>query len=398
MDHGLVAGIEEALGWDGPRRLGTGFARGSLRDPGLVTRMLTPARLLDLAMRRRLGSPQIRCFQDGRELHPGAYLGQDTGGAGQAGLVNMRHLGNLLREGATMVLDRANVFDPTLEVACRAIQWWSGERVTVNIYLTTNGADGFGLHWDDHDVLAVQLSGEKDWEVRGTSRVAPLHRDTARNNDPSEETLWTGTMNPGDVMHIPRGHWHRAGRSGRGSGHSLHMTLGFTTRTGADWLSWLADRSRENELFRRDLDNATGSEQHQELVEAAVRLIGSRTPADFLVTREQDVAPPRHVPFLETFGHLASVVCISEFRPRFRDLGQTVEVLSSGKKLTFKARALPALRLLLSGRPVHLDRAAGTVGDEVYPLAEILTQHEWCAPLTPELSSGYSGLVADAAP
>ncbi|WP_329091668.1 JmjC domain-containing protein [Streptosporangium sp. NBC_01469] len=398
MDHRLVTGIEEALGWDGPDHLGARFARGSLRDPDLATRMLSPTRILDLVMRRSLGSPQIRCFRDGQELHPGKYLSHDMNSPGQAiGMVNMRYLGNLLREGVTMVLDRANVFDPTLEVACRAIQWWSGERVTVNIYLTTNGADGFGLHWDDHDVLVVQLSGEKDWEVRGMSRAAPLYRDTAQNNEPSEETIWAGTMNAGDVMHIPRGHWHQAGRSGRGSGHSLHMTLGFTTRTGAGWLSWLTDWSRENELFRRDLDRSTNPEQHSALVEAAVRLVESRSPADFLAAREQDVAPPRHVPFLETFGQIASVVCVSEFRPQLRDHGQTVEVLASGKKLTFKAKALPALRLLLSGHPVHLERAADTVGAEVHQLAEILTKEELCATLTPELAAGYTGLVLNAA-
>ncbi|ARF73535.1 cupin [Kitasatospora albolonga] len=395
MDHRLVVGIAEALGWNGPERLGTGFARGSLSERDLPTRMLTPDRLLDLAMRRNLGNPQIRCFRDGQELHPGAYLNQGMGGAG---LVNMRHLGKLLDEGVTMVLDRANVFDPTLEAVCRALQWWSGERVNVNIYLTTNAAGGFGLHWDDHDVLVVQLSGEKDWEVRGPSRSVPLHRDAVRNDIPGEETLWTGTVRPGDILHIPRGYWHMAGRDDRGSGHSLHMTFGFSTRTGTSWLSWLVDRSRENELFRRDLETPAASEQHQQLTEAALELVGSRTPADFLAAREHDVAPSRHVPFLETFGHPDSVVCVCEFRPRVLDLGETVEVLSSGKKLTFRSKALPALRLLLSGRPVHVNRAADSVGDEVHALAELLMRHEWCAPLTPELASGYSGLVADAAP
>ncbi len=196
-----------------------------------------------------------------------------------------------------MVLDRADVFDPTLEVACRSLQWWSGERVTVNIYLTTNAADGFELHWDDHDVLVVQLSGEKDWEVRGPSRAVPLHRDAARNDTPGEETLWAGTVRPGDVLHIPRGYWHRAGRDGRGSGHSLHMTFGFTTRTGASWLSWLADRSREHELFRHDLAPTPGSEQHRRLVDAAVELVGSAPPANFLAARaRRRPVPARALP------------------------------------------------------------------------------------------------------
>ncbi|GAO12981.1 hypothetical protein TPA0598_15_00200 [Streptomyces lydicamycinicus] len=102
-------------------------------------------------------------------------------------------------------------------------------------------------------------------------------------------------MKTGDVMHIPRGYWHQATRNGRGTGQSMHMTLGFEKRTGVNWLTWLADWSREDEVFRRDLDRWSNrpTDQHaqqQELAEAARTLIGSRDPADFLAAREQPAA------------------------------------------------------------------------------------------------------------
>jgi hypothetical protein len=397
MDHRLITAVEAALGWTGPGQLGGDFARGSL-DPQLAEQILTPNRLLDLAMRRSLSNPQFRCFQNGEELHPSAYFADEVTLRGQSiRMVDTHRLGTLLRQGATVVVDQVNTFDPTMEVTCRALQWWSRERVQVNAYLTTNDAAGFRLHWDDHDVLIVQLAGEKQWEVRGASRTAPLYRDASRNDEPSGEIVWAGAMRAGDVMHIPRGYWHQATRNGSGSGTSLHMTFGFAKRTGVSWLSWLADWSREHEIFRHDLDRTDGASDHS-LTEAALELVRRRGPADFLVAREQEPIVARHVPFLDIFGPLEAVACITHFPPQITERGETIEVVAAGKKLTFVSKALPALRLLLSGHPVHLAQAATVAGTEITQVAEILTKEELCAVLTSELSSGYTGLVTIAAP
>ncbi|MFJ8795884.1 JmjC domain-containing protein [Streptomyces sp. NPDC102462] len=396
MEHQLIKAIETALGWHGVDELGKCFMRGSIDDPALVSRILTPNRLLDIAMRRSLNRPQFRCFQKGEEVHPAVYYTDTVSPRGQSiPMVDMRSLGRLLGEGATLILDQVNVFDPTMEVACRALQWWSHERVQVNAYLTTNDAAGFPLHWDDHDVLIIQLAGEKEWEVRGTSRKVPMYRDSDPNNTAAEEIVWAGVMKTGDVMHIPRGHWHQATRNGHGSGKSLHVTFGITKRTGASWLAWLGDWCREHEIFRRDLDRAHGRGT-EALTDAAVRLIGERPPAEFLAAYEQTTALPRHVPFLDILGPLDAAVCTTHFPPQIRENGETVDVVASGKKITLTAKAVPALCLLLSGRPVPLEQAAAVVGAEVVEVAEILVKEEMCAPLTPELSSGYTGLVTNA--
>ncbi|MFC9328614.1 JmjC domain-containing protein [Kitasatospora sp. NPDC057015] len=398
FQHRLISSIETALGWNGAERLGGSFSRGRTADLEVLSRLLTPNRLLDLVMRRSLNRPQFRVFQKGVEVHPAVYFTDSVSPRGQSiSMVNMDSLGALLADGATVILDQANAFDPTMEVACRALQWWARERVQVNVYLTTNEASGFPLHWDDHEVVILQLAGEKEWEVRGTSRTAPMYRDADPNATPSDDVLWSGVMRPGDVMHIPRGHWHQATRNGSGSGSSLHVTFGITKRTGASWLAWLGDWCRTEEVFRLDLDRAGGPGTEQ-LVAAARRLVEEQSPADFLASYEQAVAPARQVPFLEIFGPLDAVVCTTHFRPRVRQIGATVEVLASGRRLTFAGKALPSLTLLLSGRPVVLSSAAAVVGAEVSELAEILVKEGLCAPLTAELSSGYTGLVTSAAP
>src|SRR5437763_3097271 len=214
MEHAFVTAIEKALDWSGPDGLGKEFARGALDVPRLCARLLTPDHLMELVMRRSLDAPQLRVFQDGAEVHPGRFLEASTSRRGQSvRFADMNRLRHLLHTGSTMVLDQADLFDPTLEVLCRALQWWSREMVQVNLYLTTGATDGFELHWDDHDVMIVQLAGDKDWEVRSCSRPVPMYRDAERNDTPSDHVLFSGTLSAGAVMHIPRGCWHRASRT-----------------------------------------------------------------------------------------------------------------------------------------------------------------------------------------
>lgn len=402
MDHYLVEAIEKAFGWNGSQPLGRRFARGSIADPELCTRLLTPTRLLDVIMRRTLSSPQFRCFRDGDELHPDAYLNNTVTRRGQGlSMARMDRLGQFIESGCTIVLDTLDCFDPTMEVACQALQWWSRELVQVNTYLTTNDAAGFNLHWDDHDVVIVQLDGEKLWEVRGASRAVPMFRDTEANSAPSEEIVWSGTLHTGDVMHIPRGYWHRATRAECGAGYSLHATFGFVKRTGVDWLTWLADRSREHELFRQDLDRwgssteQTGQTQH--LLAMLPDLVQSYPQEAYLATREQECPSRRHVITSGVFGPPAFVVCVTDFPPRIENESGTVKVAAVGKEIEFVAKAEPAVRILLSGNPANIQHVTEATGVNAGALAQALIHEGLCADLTDELSAGYVGLVSAAA-
>jgi hypothetical protein len=349
-----------------------------------------------MVMRGSFTPPQLRCFRDGAELHPNAYQGtvRTRRGAVRAA-TDMERLGELLRSGCTLVLDAVDSVDPTMEVACRALQWWARELVQVNAYLTTQGTAGFDLHWDDHDVIVVQLAGEKEWEVRAPSRRWPMYRDAAANETPSDEVVWSGLARPGDVLHIPRGFWHRAGRQDLGDGYSLHLTFGITQRTGTDWLAWLADHSRDDDLFRRDLpwdsDEAPGAHAEQ-LAQAAHRLIAGYRPSEFLAAREEKQPAPRRVSTWGIFDPVTEVVCVTAFPPRVEADSRSVALRAAGKRITFAPKALPALRILLSGRPVHVEEVSATTGINVIPVVEVLLREGICAELTPGLSSAYTDL------
>ncbi|OLT11063.1 cupin [Pseudonocardia sp. CNS-139] len=392
MDHRLVRDIERALDWTGPALLGTEFAIGPLPDAGLCDRLLGPAALLEIIARRSLHYPQLRCLQGGGDLHPRDYLSVTTSSRGhRISMADMPNIGRLLRTGCTLVLDDLGPLDATMEVACRALSWWAGEIARVNVYLTTQDAGGWGIHWDSHDVLCVQLAGEKSWEVRGPSRTAPMDRDAVPNTRPSTDVVWSGTMRAGDVMHIPRGWWHQATRTGSGAGFSLHATFGITRRTGVDWLSWIADQARADSRFRRDLDECTG---HHELAAAASMVLSSRGPSEYLTTRRREHTTGRHPTSPGLFGPPETVVCVTDFRPELDVHDGSLVVQAAGRRITAPAGVLPALRPLLSGHPVGLRDLSARTGVDVTALAEVLISAGVCAETTPALAAGYAGMVS----
>ena len=192
-----------------------------------------------------------------------------------------------------------------------------------------------------------------------------MYRDSAPNLDPPDEIVWDGMMRGGDVMHIPRGYWHRATREDLGDGFSLHATFGMTKRTGVHWLSWLADHSRQTELFRRDLDRwgsvAERNVQQLALTEAASRLVANHTAADFLNGHGEQQPSVRHVATHGMFGAPSEVVCITEFPPIVEHGDALVTVRATGKKISFVERAWPALECFLSGRPASIEKVAAAI-------------------------------------
>lgn len=401
QNHPLVSAVEHALGWTSSAPLGTGFARGAMPDPGFGRKLLTPTELLDIIMRRSLESPQLRVFQNGTELHPDRYLASVSTRRGQSKtMARMSNLAKLLAEGCTLVLDSVDTFSSRLEFACQALQWWSHELVQVNVYLTTGTAEGFSLHYDDHDVVVVQLAGEKSWEVRGPSRVAPMYRDVVVENTPSEDILFTGVLRAGEVMHIPRGFWHQATRAdhatetaGRGlsegnTGYSLHATFGFVQRTGVDYLTWVADRSREHEAFRRDLARTGAVPGLRELVSD---LLDTYPEPEYLAARERERPPRRRVNTGGVFGPLTNVICLTDFPPQIVDDGEDVVVRTAGSDIVFAGAARPLLAELVSGMPVDLAKTAIDTGlplDVVTGAAHMLVDAGVCAELTAELALG----------
>jgi hypothetical protein len=200
-----------------------------------------------------------------------------------------------LRNGATLVMDAVDLSIPRVRAMSMSVATHFLVRPQVNAYMTFSESRGFGLHWDDHDVLVVQLAGTKDWHMYGPTREAPLQTDFHEEHRAPSEVLDTVTLKPGDLFYVPRGHWHDV--LGRGE-PTLHLTIGISAATGIDLLSWLVERARSVPLFRQDIPLPSQSQRHEHSVairEALTDLLSGEFQDDFWASLKQDATP---YPFL----------------------------------------------------------------------------------------------------
>jgi hypothetical protein len=168
------------------------------------THLLTWPDLNQLLATRRLDVPRMR-LSDGQTVDVGQYTRLQTYRRMPNWNAPIPHLFHeQLREGATLVVDAIDEMHPPINTMAAELEAWLGTRVQVNAYASWIAKEGFGVHWDDHDVIVLQVSGRKRWRIYGTTRQAPLYSDVEVDHDAPTEPTDEFTMEPGDVLHVPR--------------------------------------------------------------------------------------------------------------------------------------------------------------------------------------------------
>jgi hypothetical protein len=134
--------------------------------------------------------------------------------------------------GATIVLQALHVNWQPLAVFCRSLEDALGLGVQANSYYTPRGSQGFAVHHDTHDVLVLQVAGEKRWLLYEPLLELPLKhqrysRSLGHEGEPSDDIV----LRAGDTLYLPRGWLHQAETS---ETDSLHLTIGINAYTWID--------------------------------------------------------------------------------------------------------------------------------------------------------------------
>jgi ribosomal protein L16 Arg81 hydroxylase len=190
----------------------------------------------------------------------------------------------VLREfeaGATVVLQGLHHTWLPLARYCRLLEAFLGHPAQANAYYTPRGSQGLPVHHDTHEVLSLQVAGEKRWLVYDPVLVLPLKDQRYRSalGAPGEPVLDV-TLRAGDTMYLPRGWLHQALTS---DSDSLHITVGVNVRRWIDEAHSAIDARADDLAFRRTVDG-TAPPQFPELDPQATlrrvrdRFVRSRRP------------------------------------------------------------------------------------------------------------------------
>lgn len=346
-----------------------------------VAGLMTWDDLNKLLATQRLEPPRMRLHRDGLALHVGDYTEPVT---------TRRHtvwrrlrpadLHARLADGASLVLDSVDEMHRPLARLAEDIERVLRTRIQANLYASWTGTEGFGVHWDDHDTVVVQLDGSKHWRLYGTTRPYPLYRDTAQPAEPPEEPVADLVLHAGDVLYVPRGIWH-AVAADQGA-RSLHVTCGLQTHTATDLVAWACEQLLDHEEWRRDLPRLAAPAEQAEALHGLRKLLAERLSNPHLISRYTKAmdgrAPGRMVPSLPYVG---PVPADGDLRVRLTTARAVLEVSDDAVTLAaadnayeFAPAAEPVLRPLVDGQTVALATLAAAADLDVTAVAGLVQE------------------------
>jgi hypothetical protein len=176
--------------------------------------------------------PAFRLVREGGQLDVGSYTRDVPWRPAFTKTVDVERVLAEWEAGATLVLQALHVNWQPLVVFCRQLEEAFGQSVQANSYYTPRGSQGFAVHHDTHDVLVLQVAGEKRWLLYDPLLELPLKHQRYSKSLGDEGTPTDDlVLRAGDTLYLPRGWLHQAETSDT---DSLHLTIGINAYTWLD--------------------------------------------------------------------------------------------------------------------------------------------------------------------
>jgi hypothetical protein len=305
--------------------------------------------------------------REGGQLDLGSYTADVSWRPAFTKTANVPRVLEEWQAGATIVLQALHVNWHPLAVFCRLLEQALGHTVQANSYYTPRGSQGFAVHHDTHDVLVLQVAGEKRWLLYDPLFELPLKHQRyskalGEHGEPSDDFV----LRAGDTLYLPRGWLHQAETSDT---DSLHLTVGINAYTWLDAAKAALAETEQELAFRHGIEQGAdeaGSLAERLGAELDPELVAKRRRRTFVQTRR-----PIRADGLTQLRALEQLDTETELERRetvIADLeegGEGWTLAFEGRELRFPAHAGPELEACYEAdEPFRLSELPGDLDAE----------------------------------
>ncbi len=353
----------------------------------------------ELISRRGLRAPFLRVARDGKVVDAARFTGSGGAGAEIADQVRDDKVAELFAEGCTLVLQGLHRTWPPLADFAAQLAADLGHPVQVNAYVTPPSNRGFAAHYDVHDVFVMQVAGGKRWKIHPPVLTDPLRGQPWNDHagavaeQARAEPLIDAVLTPGHRLYLPRGYLHSAQALGE---VSVHLTVGVRPVTRYALVEELLKLAAEAPGLRGSLPLGTDVADPEQVAPHLAGTVATlrdwlatadpATVADRLRARTWPQSRPGPVPPLAQAAAVADLDQQSvvrrrpQLRHRLEARGDTVVLQLADRQIRFPAVTEPALKALLTGRPIRVGELTGLDATDRLALARRLLREAVCVP------------------
>ncbi|MBK1657733.1 cupin domain-containing protein [Paracraurococcus ruber] len=218
-------------------------------------------RLLD--MTHVWSSQSLKLVLDGKPVAPEEYCTRATSRDNDQVMQPVAaRIRDWVAKGASVVLNDVDSLTPGLAAVSHALEAAGLGKAQGNVYISWQSHKAFPAHYDTHDVWAVQVEGEKTWNVWDGRADWPIPHPAFRTESQAQHEQQKGRLREkvllkaGDILYLPRGWYHDALAEAPAS---VHVAFGLHAPLGLDLLNILHERALYDVEFRKPLPRQDGS-------------------------------------------------------------------------------------------------------------------------------------------
>jgi ribosomal protein L16 Arg81 hydroxylase len=295
---------------------------------------------------------------------------------GAGDYVNTAAMLNHFQQGATLVMSQLNQKWQPLQRLKEGLQRSLSANVVTNVFLSRADSQGFSVHYDSHDVFVIQLEGQKTWSLYDSPLPLPTKAQPfGRTGVTAGALSQTVTLEPGDMLYVPRGLFHEARTS---DDLSLHVTLGVHPYLCVDYVGDIVQAmASSNVNWRRSVPAGAGAEAQAGRHKVLRQLLAELASAEELepvadAIYEDAVSYKSRQGMHLVADHLQQVLAaekssrsatytVRETTPPVTSARQAAKVVVSGcgQSVAFPERFAPVIEALLGGRRLAAETLPG---------------------------------------